>query len=273
MSIIRAPRPEARFYTLDKSISEDSRLSWAARGLLIFLLGKPDNWEVSVKHLINQTQDALGKASGRDAVRVILKELEQAGYLKADIARNDGGSFNGMAYTVSEIPDLSAPQPENPAPAEPETENPAPAEPAPANPHLTKTDLQQGTETAGNTEHTDVVEVFDYWRVVMLSPRAKLDDKRRRLIKAALKNYSAEELKRAIDGCKASPFHMGQNDRKVKYNGLDLILRCAEKIEGFIAKADAPPAPIPIAPKGRHHGLDSKDYGGGQDETVIVGGL
>lgn len=133
MSIIRAPRPDSNWYTLDKQISEDERLSWAARGLLIFLLGKPDHWEVSVRHLINQTSKALGKSSGRDAVRVILKELEQAGYLKADIARSSGGVFNGMAYTVCEIPQFS-PQTENPSPAEPQTDNPAPVKPAPAKP-------------------------------------------------------------------------------------------------------------------------------------------
>lgn len=240
MSIIRGPRPETKFYTLDKSISEDGRLSWAARGLLIFLLGKPDNWEVSVKHLINQTQDAIGKASGRDAVRVILKELEQAGYLVADIARSEGGAFNGMAYTVCEIPQAVAPETDFPAPA-----NPAPDKPAPANPHLTKNDLNQDTELEEETNktHVDLVaEVFDHWRVKMSSPRSKLDDKRKRLITNALKNYSTEDLKQAIDGCAASPFHMGQNDRKEKYNGLDLILRNADKIDGFIAKALTPPA-------------------------------
>ncbi|RQY86714.1 hypothetical protein [Burkholderia stagnalis] len=33
--IIRAPRPTSAFYILDRRISEDRRLSWAARGLLI----------------------------------------------------------------------------------------------------------------------------------------------------------------------------------------------------------------------------------------------
>lgn len=243
MSIIRGPRPETKFYTLDKSISEDSRLSWAARGLLIFLLGKPDNWEVSVKHLINQTQDAIGKASGRDAVRVILKELEQAGYLIADFARAEGGAFNGMAYTVCEMPQTVSPETDFPAPGEP-----APAEPAPANPHLTKNDLNQDTELEEETNKptVDLVsEVFDHWRVRMKSPRSKLDDKRKRLITNALKNYQAEDLKQAIDGCAASPFHMGQNDRKEKYNGLDLILRNADKIDGFMAKA----INRPVAPK------------------------
>lgn len=149
MSIIRAPRPESNFYMLDKQISEDERLSWAARGMLIFLLGKPDNWEVSVRHLINQTQNAIGKSSGRDAVRVILKELEDAGYLKADYARSEGGVFNGMAYIVSEVPE---PKTENPAPDTPKPENPAPAKPAPANPPLIRTELQQNTESEVRTD-------------------------------------------------------------------------------------------------------------------------
>lgn len=242
MSIRRGPRLETRFYTLNKSISEDGRLSWAARGVLIFLLGKPDNWEVSVKHLINQTQDAIGKASGRDAVRVILKELEQAGYLVADFARSEGGVFNGMAYTVCEIPEESAPETGFPGPAKP-----APDEPGPANPPLTSNDLNQDTELEEETNkaHVDLVsEVFDHWRVKMSSPRSKLDSNRNRLITNALKNYSAEDLKQAIDGCAGSPFHMGVNDQKTKYNGLDLILRNAEKIDGFMAKAiDRPVAP------------------------------
>lgn len=38
MSIIRGPRPESNWYALDKRIIEDTRLTWAARGLLVFLL-------------------------------------------------------------------------------------------------------------------------------------------------------------------------------------------------------------------------------------------
>ncbi|MBX9755848.1 MAG: hypothetical protein K2X80_13920, partial [Pseudomonadaceae bacterium] len=83
---------------------------------MIFLLGKPDNWEVSVGHLIKQTEKAAGKRSGRDAVRVILAELERVGYLTADKARV-GGRFDGMAYTVSEFanpPETDYPAPDSP---------------------------------------------------------------------------------------------------------------------------------------------------------------
>lgn len=87
-----------------------------------------------------------------------------------------------------------------------------------------------------------VREVFAYWQAIMNSPRSALDAKRTRLIAAALKlGYSVADLKRAIDGCRVSPFHMGQNEKGTKFNGLDLIMRNAEKIDQFIAFADAPP--------------------------------
>ena len=75
MSIIRGARPESGWYTLDKRISEDGRLSWAARGLLIFLLGKPDHWRVSVGHLRKQTEAARIR-TGRDGVYALLQELQ-----------------------------------------------------------------------------------------------------------------------------------------------------------------------------------------------------
>jgi len=152
MSIIRAPRPDSGFYTLNKEISEDARLSWAARGVLVFLLGKPDHWEVSVRHLMNQTENAIGKRTGRDGIRGILKELEQAGYLVMDQARSNAGEFNGTAYTVCEKP--ISPETEKPAPVEesPETDLPAPDLPAPPNPHLIKNELKQYPEKAANTD-------------------------------------------------------------------------------------------------------------------------
>lgn len=95
------------------------------------------------------------------------------------------------------------------------------------------------------TQAVLVKDIFDHWRWAMSSPRSKMDDNRRKLIVKALGMYAVEDLKRAIDGCAVSPFHMGANDRKEKYNGLHLIFRNAEKIDGFIAKADQPP----VAPK------------------------
>lgn len=127
MAITRAPRPTGNFYILDKQISEDKRLSWAARGLLIFLLGKPDHWTVSPAALINETQGAY-KSTGRDAVYGLLKELQTAGYLKIFGTRK-AGAFAGNDYVVDEsslpyeINDL-APRPEKPDTAKPDTAKP-----------------------------------------------------------------------------------------------------------------------------------------------------
>lgn len=155
MSIVRAPRPDGNFYLLNKSISEDLRLSWAARGVLVFLLGKPDHWEVSTHHLINQTKECIGKASGRDAIRGVIRELELAGYLQISLERTEGGEFGGRSYTVSESP---------------ATDYPGPVEPSPVNPPLVSTDVQQGLNKAVSTERPlctpDPMEGFEqFWKL------------------------------------------------------------------------------------------------------------
>lgn len=149
MSIRRGKRPDTRFYTLNKDISEDTRLSWSARGMLIFLLGKPDNWTVSVSHLIKQTADS-ARPSSRDAVRNIISELVAAGYMKADTARSENGKFRGMDYVVCE-----APETDNPAPAKrsiPETDKPSPDEPPPDNHPLIKNDHHQVLKEPTSTD-------------------------------------------------------------------------------------------------------------------------
>jgi hypothetical protein len=66
--------------------------------------------------------------------------------------------------------------------------------------------------------------------------QALLDTKRSRAIAARLKAYSVEQLKLAIDGCKASPWHQGQNDRHQVYDDIELICRDAKRVEAFIAR-------------------------------------
>lgn len=90
--------------------------------------------------------------------------------------------------------------------------------------------------SAAPTAPSAIDLVFDHWRTVMNHPRAALDPKRRKAITAALKiGYTADELREAIDGCKASAWHMGANDRRTVFDGLDLILRDAAHIDKFRA--------------------------------------
>jgi hypothetical protein len=136
VSIIRAPRPEAGYYALDRKLAEDDRLSWAARGLLVFLLVKPDHWRVSIEHLRRQTE-AARVATGRDGVYSLLGELEDAGYVQRRQSRGQDGRLAPVEYLVAEAP----------LPAQPDTAAPLPAPPYTAETTLDKTqtaDKNQG---------------------------------------------------------------------------------------------------------------------------------
>lgn len=103
----------------------------------------------------------------------------------------------------------------------------------------------EAQQTHADTTHV----VFEHWQTAMDSPRSKLDGKRWKLIKTALAlGYTGDDLCKAIDGCRKSPFHMGQNDKGIAYNGLELILRNAEKIDAFMAMDDTPPVTRQQAP-------------------------
>ncbi len=118
MSIIRAPRPETKFYILDKAISEDKRLGWAARGFLIYLLGKPDHWQVSVQALVNEVSGS-SERSARDRTYSIINQLVEAGYIVRRQGKGEGGKFAAYDYLVSESPVTPSPLPDQPYTDEP----------------------------------------------------------------------------------------------------------------------------------------------------------
>jgi hypothetical protein len=95
-----------------------------------------------------------------------------------------------------------------------------------------------------NSWAEQVVVIFAYWQQVLNHPKAKLDNKRRSLIVAALKmGYTIDELKKAIDGISKTPHNMGRNDRGEVYDGLHVLFRNSEQIERFMRNADSPPTP------------------------------
>lgn len=83
--------------------------------------------------------------------------------------------------------------------------------------------------------HSDVQEAFDYWKQVMGHPRALLTPERERRIKLRLtEGRTMTDIKRAIDGCKASPHHQGQNQHGMMYDDIELICRTGAKLEQFM---------------------------------------
>ena len=97
-------------------VARDSRLSYKARGILIEILSRPDNWETSADALAASGPD------GRTAVLSGLRELREAGYLETVRRRREDGTFN----TVSIVYDT--PQIEAPESGYPTSEDPPPIE-------------------------------------------------------------------------------------------------------------------------------------------------
>lgn len=137
MSVLRIHKKQQNFLILDKTCLNEKTLTWGAKGLHAYLMSLPDDWQVRVEDLKERSKN------GRDAVRALLKELEQSGFIQKSRCRgSDNGRFEGMEYLVLEVPepknDAIPPEPEkpfsgfsdgesgpgNPCPGKPSTENP-----------------------------------------------------------------------------------------------------------------------------------------------------
>jgi biotin operon repressor len=91
----------------------DSRISLGAKGLLAQLLSHAPGWRISQENL------AFANGVGRDAIRTLINELLEAGYLmrSEDRERNEKGYLGGYTYTTQDPsgePTLDKPTQDNP---------------------------------------------------------------------------------------------------------------------------------------------------------------
>lgn len=101
----------------------------------------------------------------------------------------------------------------------------------------------------------DPGKVFDYWILTFdKGPRMTFTDKRRKAVVARLKTKSVMDLFDAIDGCKLSPHHAGQNDTGTVYDDLELICRSDTHVERFIEHKERRPVRKGFADVGRSAG-------------------
>lgn len=85
--------------------------------------------------------------------------------------------------------------------------------------------LGDGESEGKGTTEADVEAVWACYVTVMKPRNGDLKPDERRVIRDALKVATVEECCGAIRGCHASRFHMGENDRRKKYNRLTQIIK------------------------------------------------
>ena len=175
MAVRRAKRPDDSFVIVSKAITENRCLSWEARAVHVYVLGKPNDWVIRLGDLISQTEDCGRKHTRRDGMREIIRELVALGYWTVAQDRGGEGTFAAVEYVAH---DHAQPLTDNPVavagrnaresvggvenpPHAPVTGNPPPApltalpvtaEPVTANPPLLKNDLLPRNEKVATNE-------------------------------------------------------------------------------------------------------------------------
>lgn len=97
MAIFRVPKHE-NFTVISNVHLSDTRLSLKAKGLLSYMLAKPDSWNFTLAGLAAQSSDGVA------SIRTAVSELTALGYVRRSQCRNGDGSFGEIEYDVIEDP-------------------------------------------------------------------------------------------------------------------------------------------------------------------------
>lgn len=125
MVIRRAPRPDTGWFVVSNQVARDSRLSYKARGLLLSLLSRPDDWQIGGARQLAHSDGP----DGETAILAALRELQEAGYLHRERHRRSDGTYF-ITSTVYDQPQRGFPVEVEP----PERGFPGQAKPGQANP-------------------------------------------------------------------------------------------------------------------------------------------
>ncbi len=134
---------EHPYFIMRRKTAQDTTLSFEARGVIAYLLSKPDDW------IISETELRKAGDIGRDKMKRILQELIEAAYMTSTIPRIEEGpnkaQFLPKVLALHECPN------------EPLTEKPSTANPSTANPHLHNTDSTKEDQKTGEPQSDEPI--------------------------------------------------------------------------------------------------------------------
>lgn len=98
MAVFRVYKESGNFVTVHKNFIHDDNLSWKAKGILLYLLSRPDDWQIYETELVRHSTDGLS------GLKTGIKELEKVGYIQRTRKRDDKGRLKEYEYAVYEKP-------------------------------------------------------------------------------------------------------------------------------------------------------------------------
>jgi hypothetical protein len=96
--MIKKAENKSNFTILSNAVLLDETISDKARGTLVRLLARPENWNLNINHLVKTGKD------GNTAIRSAIRELEKAGYIQREVTRHENGRIIGVEYIIHENP-------------------------------------------------------------------------------------------------------------------------------------------------------------------------
>ena len=148
------------FTSIHNKLINDSRISLKAKGIMLYMLSKPENWKYNPKEIAKNSKDGL------DSVYSGIKELIEAGYISRtrhsdgtvdyfvfeDVEENDIIDFSKKENPNWENPNRENPNRENPNRENPNRENPNRENPNRENPDVYKRKNTNKERIIVNTE-------------------------------------------------------------------------------------------------------------------------
>lgn len=98
MATFRTIKESGDFVTVHKAFVFDNKLSAKAKGILLYFLSRPDNWQIYTSEVVKHMND------GQKSINSGIQELIKSKYVHRIQKRTDNGVFNGYEYLVYEKP-------------------------------------------------------------------------------------------------------------------------------------------------------------------------
>lgn len=98
---VRVNKRENPFVQIDRSCFEDELLSWRGKGMMGYLLSRPNDWVIRKADLVKRSPD------GKSVVEGALLDLMERGYIFYYPERDEKGRIEKWIYEVYESPELN----------------------------------------------------------------------------------------------------------------------------------------------------------------------
>lgn len=157
MAIYRTMKENGDFVTVHKSFIFDSNLSAKAKGILLYFLSRPDDWQIYTSEVVKHMND------GQKSINAGINELIKYNYVHRTQKRTNTGVFSGYEYLVYEKP-TEMPFSENGLSANGFSENGKTEnrKGQTTNNNRTNNDLTKNNNTKNNSSSYDTTTAYDF---------------------------------------------------------------------------------------------------------------